>query len=118
MVMAYPEAQLGTFRSGGDKPIVALDIDGTLGDYHAHFLWFAERYFGWSFPPADEVNPGMRLSEFMRIPPSIATGGGARLPVRRPLLVAVLSVRQSLPSDHPDGRSLSLDLYYPAVYAA
>ena len=68
MVMAYPEAQLGTFRSGGDKPIVALDIDGTLGDYHAHFLWFAERYFGWSFPPADEVNPGMRLSEFMGIP--------------------------------------------------
>lgn len=25
-------------------PIVAVDIDGTLGDYHGHFLRFAERY--------------------------------------------------------------------------
>lgn len=28
------------------KPIVAIDIDGTLGDYHSHFLQFAERYLG------------------------------------------------------------------------
>lgn len=28
------------------KPIVALDIDGTLGDYHTHFLMFASRYLG------------------------------------------------------------------------
>lgn len=28
------------------KPVVALDIDGTLGDYHEHFLRFAEAYFG------------------------------------------------------------------------
>jgi hypothetical protein len=26
--------------------VVALDIDGTLGDYHAHFLRFAEAYLG------------------------------------------------------------------------
>lgn len=26
------------------KPVVALDIDGTLGDYHAHFVKFAEDY--------------------------------------------------------------------------
>jgi phosphoglycolate phosphatase-like HAD superfamily hydrolase len=26
------------------KPIVAIDIDGTLGDYHTHFLKFAENY--------------------------------------------------------------------------
>lgn len=26
------------------KPVVAVDIDGTLGDYHSHFLTFAERY--------------------------------------------------------------------------
>jgi FMN phosphatase YigB (HAD superfamily) len=25
-------------------PVVALDIDGTLGDYHSHFQWFAELY--------------------------------------------------------------------------
>lgn len=27
-------------------PIVAIDIDGTLGDYHSHFLKFAEAYLG------------------------------------------------------------------------
>jgi hypothetical protein len=30
------------------KPVVALDIDGTLGDYHGHFLQFAEGYLGHS----------------------------------------------------------------------
>jgi hypothetical protein len=29
------------------KPIVALDIDGVLGDYHGHFLRFATGYFGY-----------------------------------------------------------------------
>jgi FMN phosphatase YigB (HAD superfamily) len=58
----------GRFRTGGDSPVVALDIDGTLGNYHRHFLWFAELYFGRDFPRPDEVNPGRRLSEFMGIP--------------------------------------------------
>jgi hypothetical protein len=57
-----------TFRTGEGKPVVAVDIDGTLGDYHAHFLWFATKWFGRTFPDPTEVNPGMRLSEFMGIP--------------------------------------------------
>jgi hypothetical protein len=28
------------------KPVVAIDIDGTMGKYHAHFLSFAEDYIG------------------------------------------------------------------------
>lgn len=28
------------------KPVVAVDIDGTLGDYHGHFLTFAQAYLG------------------------------------------------------------------------
>lgn len=28
------------------KPIVSLDIDGTLGDYHGHFQSFAQNYLG------------------------------------------------------------------------
>jgi hypothetical protein len=28
------------------RPVVALDIDGTLGDYHGHFIDFAEQYIG------------------------------------------------------------------------
>jgi hypothetical protein len=63
-----PEAR---FRSGGERPVVALDIDGTLGDYHAHFLWFAELWLGTPMPPATEVNPGMRLSEFMGVEHSV-----------------------------------------------
>lgn len=32
------------------KPIVAVDIDGTLGDYHMHFIRFAERWLGHRLP--------------------------------------------------------------------
>lgn len=32
--------------SAGIKPVVAVDIDGTLGQYHAHFLCFADAYLG------------------------------------------------------------------------
>jgi hypothetical protein len=28
------------------KPVVAVDIDGTIGDYHTHFLTFAEQWLG------------------------------------------------------------------------
>lgn len=33
------------------KPVVALDIDGTLLDYHAHFARFAAQYFGRDINP-------------------------------------------------------------------
>lgn len=33
------------------KPVVCLDIDGTLGDYHSHFLEFAEQYLDKSNTP-------------------------------------------------------------------
>lgn len=52
---------------GGDevvKPVVALDIDGTLGDYHGHFLRFAEAWYGRPMPLADD-NPGLPLHKFM-----------------------------------------------------
>jgi hypothetical protein len=32
------------------KPLVAIDIDGTLGDYHTHFLRFADAYLGDTIP--------------------------------------------------------------------
>lgn len=49
------------------KPIVALDIDGTLGDYHGHFLRFAEGWIGRPMPPADEMNPGQPLNVHMGV---------------------------------------------------
>lgn len=58
----------GKWLTRANKPVVSLDLDGTIGDYHSHFLWFATLWFGREFPPPDEVNPGMRLSDFMGIP--------------------------------------------------
>lgn len=57
-------------RSNGDgKPVVALDIDGTLGDYHANFLRFAALYFGVDAPNRNwdpqTPNPGLPLWEHM-----------------------------------------------------
>lgn len=60
--------ELRQFRTGSGMPVVALDVDGTLGAYHEHFLWFAEKWLGQTMPSATEINPGLRLSEFMGIP--------------------------------------------------
>jgi FMN phosphatase YigB (HAD superfamily) len=54
--------------NGHGKPVVALDIDGTLGDYHAHFLRFAEGWIGKPMPDPEEINPGDRLHKFMGVP--------------------------------------------------
>jgi FMN phosphatase YigB (HAD superfamily) len=56
------------FRNGYGEPVVGLDIDGTLGDYHGHFLKFAEGWLGRSLPAAEDINPGLRLSDHMGIP--------------------------------------------------
>lgn len=55
----------GRFRNGHGKPIVALDIDGSLGPYHANFLEFAERWLGRKMPGAEEINPGLPLWKHM-----------------------------------------------------
>ena len=53
-------------RSNGEGPIVALDIDGTLGDYHGHFLRFAEAWYGRPMPNPAEAEYGLPLHKFMR----------------------------------------------------
>jgi hypothetical protein len=61
-------AQEEAVRTNGEgKPVVALDLDGTLGDYHTHFLWFAEQWLGKLMPDAEAINPGMRLHKFMGV---------------------------------------------------
>jgi hypothetical protein len=51
--------------NGEGKPVVSLDIDGTLGDYHQNFLRFAGLYFGAEFMnfnwDPSVVNPGLPL---------------------------------------------------------
>lgn len=53
--------------NGHGKPIVASDLDGTWGNWHAHFLEFAALWTGKPMPPADQINPGLRLHKFMGI---------------------------------------------------
>lgn len=38
------------------RPVVAIDIDGTLGNYHHHFQAFAEEWLGWT--PENYLTPG------------------------------------------------------------
>jgi len=56
------------FKSRANRPVIGLDIDGTLGDYHSHFLRFAEAWLGRPMPHPADINPGIRLSEFMGVP--------------------------------------------------
>lgn len=53
-------------RHNPDRPVIALDIDGTLGDYHGHFLRFAEQWYGREMPNPEDINPGLPLHKFMR----------------------------------------------------
>jgi hypothetical protein len=41
------------------KPVVAVDIDGTLGDFHSHFINFLEQYLGWDEPEPLLSRPNM-----------------------------------------------------------
>lgn len=56
-----------TRTNGEGKVVVALDIDGTLGDYHAHFLKFAEQWLGRPMPDSNQTNPALRLHTFMNV---------------------------------------------------
>jgi hypothetical protein len=62
-----PEGDTVVRTNGEGVPVAALDIDGTLGDYHRHFLEFAEKWIGIPMPDPSEINPGMRLHKFMRV---------------------------------------------------
>jgi hypothetical protein len=49
------------------KPVVALDIDGTLGDYHGHFLKFAEGWLGRRLPPSWRNTDGVPLYRWIGV---------------------------------------------------
>lgn len=54
-------------RPALDAPVVGLDIDGSIGDYHGHFLRFAEGWLGRKMPAPEEINPGLPLHKHMRV---------------------------------------------------
>lgn len=47
------------------KPIVAIDIDGTLGDYHGHFTRFAEQWCGRAMPDPQLNTDGVPLYRWL-----------------------------------------------------
>lgn len=49
------------------KPVAAVDIDGTLADYHSWFLRFAELYFGRQMPNPVENTDGVPLYKWMGV---------------------------------------------------
>lgn len=48
-------------------PVVALDIDGTSGDYHAHFIRFAEAWLGRSLPSATQYTGGVPFHKYLGV---------------------------------------------------
>lgn len=47
------------------SPVVAIDIDGTLGDYHGWFIQFAEMWAGRPMPKPEDINPGQPLHKHL-----------------------------------------------------
>lgn len=58
-------------RPRHDAPVVALDIDGTLGDYHGHFIRFAEQWLGKELPNPYAVTNGVPLYQYLHISKAI-----------------------------------------------
>lgn len=55
-------------RTNGDgKPVVALDIDGTLGDYHGNFLAFLRLYLNRAPREWETENPGLPMWHWLGI---------------------------------------------------
>lgn len=70
--------------SGEVRPVVAVDIDGTLGDYYEHFRSFAEGYWGrpmrrgWSGHGNWEDHLGMTRAEYRQAKLAYRQGGMKR----------------------------------------
>lgn len=83
------------------EPVVVLDIDGTLGDYHAHFLRFAEGWLGKEMPDPAALNPALPLHKHMKV--SKARYRECKLSYRRG------GLKRSMPV-HEGARELSVAL--------
>lgn len=70
-----------------DAPVVGLDIDGTLGAYHDHFVWFASLYLerdlscDWRGAPSGEFHEalGLDLDVYRQIKLAFRQGGMKRI---------------------------------------
>jgi len=58
---------LCTHCSAPVRPIVACDIDGTLGDYHGHFVMFASHYLARRLKAAENYRSNKKFAEYLGI---------------------------------------------------
>lgn len=65
--MRIQEGRQAVTKPPPDAPVVALDIDGTLGAYHAHFTRFAEMWTGKTMPPDTEPTGGVPFHKHLGI---------------------------------------------------
>lgn len=64
--MKYPPRKSSVVQPGEvNRPVFGLDIDGTMGAYHEHFLKFARDYLGKQMPPTSY--PGSSLAGYMGV---------------------------------------------------
>jgi hypothetical protein len=63
------------------KPVVALDIDGTLGDYHGHFTRFIEQWTGKPMPSPTAMTGGVPFHKHLGV--SRSTYNAAKLAYRQ-----------------------------------
>lgn len=68
-------------RPAPDAPVVALDIDGTLGDHHGHFIAFFEQWLGRELPGAYENTGDVPFWKYLGV--SRATYREAKLAFRQ-----------------------------------
>lgn len=74
------------------QPVVVLDIDGTLGNYHSHFIKFAEDYLQRTLPKSFAgmgtfwESLGLPLDEYRQIKLAYRSGGLKRSMPRMPYM--------------------------------
>lgn len=54
-------------RPGPLAPVVALDIDGTCGDYHGHFTWFIGQWLGRPMPDPAAFTGGVPFHKHLGV---------------------------------------------------
>lgn len=89
------------------KPVIALDIDGTLVDYHRHFLRFAAGFFGHDPDDPGYLDYDARLPMAQHLHVSKARYRECKLAYRRGQLKRSLPL---LDPPYPNARALTVTL--------
>lgn len=66
-MLKYPPRNATSLALGETpRPVFGIDIDGTLGSYHSHFVKFAEGYLGRELPTWHEYR-GQSMASFLKM---------------------------------------------------